>query len=96
MKTQVCVNAKKNKKMKKSELRKLIKQMIPEQVGRTPLGWMPQGGNEIFIPLDNHPQAQEIKQIVGKDGRPSPGGDSRKIKIRFTLRPLGLKIIIPI
>ena len=48
MKTQVCVNAKKNKKMKKSELRKLIKQMIPEQVGRTPQGGMPQGGNEIF------------------------------------------------
>ena len=92
--------------MKKTEVKKIIREVLQEQLGgmpqgrmpqgRMPRGRMPQGGNEIFIPLDNHPQAQEIKQIVGKDGRPSPGGDSRKIKIRFTLRPLGLKIIIPI
>ena len=89
MKTQVCVNAKKNKKMKKSELRKLIKQMIPEQVGRTPQGGMPQGGNEIFIRLDNHPQAENIKQMMGGKG---PGGTSKKPQFQITFRPFGIKI----
>ena len=98
--------------MKKTELRKLIKQMISEQLGGMPQGGMPQGGmpqgggmsqgrkpqgrgqgmenQEMFIDLENHPQAGKIKQMM--QGKGPGGGTSKKPHIQFTLRPFGLKI----
>tara|TARA_B100001113_G_C20882873_1_gene523486 strand:+ start:372 stop:695 length:324 start_codon:yes stop_codon:yes gene_type:complete len=105
--------------MKKSEIRKIIKQLIPEQLGMAGMAQMNRptggGGNTIekFIALPElegnitQQQARELEREMngetdattmarGLQGGGGAGGGSRRIRIRlfFTFRPFGAKLII--